>query len=79
MWYFIASNFSEIIIRDENFKPCIPGQRGFVQLMSLLPSSYPGHSIPEDIGEIVNDPKCKVVLVQGFYSWKIEKCWTKRL
>ena len=24
--YFIASNFSEIIIRDENFKPCIPGQ-----------------------------------------------------
>jgi len=31
-----------------------------VQLLSLLPTSYPGHSIlTEDIGEIVKDSKCK--------------------
>ena len=57
--YFIASNFSEIIIRDENFNICKEGQKGFVQLLSLLPTSYPGHSIlTEDIGEIVEDQNC---------------------
>ena len=58
--YFIASNFSDIIIRDENLKISKKGQKGLVQLLSLLPTSYPGHSIlTEDIGEIVHDNKCK--------------------
>ena len=58
--YFIASNFSEIIIRDENLKISKKGEKGLVQLLSLLPTSYPGHSIlTEDIGEIVHDSKCK--------------------
>ena len=57
--YFVASNFSEIIIRDENFKVCRDGNKGFVQLISLLPTSYPGHSIlTEDIGEIVKNHNC---------------------
>ena len=57
--YFIPSNFSEIIIRDENLNICKKGQKGFVQLLSLLPTSYPGHSIlTEDIGEIINDNNC---------------------
>ena len=57
--YFIASNFSEIIIRDDNFKECKDGKSGFVQLMSLLPTSYPGHNIlTEDIGEIVKNHSC---------------------
>jgi phenylacetate-coenzyme A ligase PaaK-like adenylate-forming protein len=57
--YFIASNFSEIIIRDENFKECKDGKSGFVQLLSLLPTSYPGHNIlTEDIGEIVKNHSC---------------------
>ena len=58
--YFITSNFSEIIIRDENLNECKKGEKGFIQLLSLLPTSYPGHSIlTEDIGEIVNDNNCK--------------------
>ena len=58
--YFIASNYSDIIIRDENLNVCKNGKKGLVQLLSLLPSSYPGHSIlTEDIGEIVKDDKCK--------------------
>ena len=57
--YFIASNFSEIIIRDENFNECKDGKSGFVQLISLLPTSYPGHNIlTEDIGEIVKNHNC---------------------
>ena len=58
--YFIASNYSDVIIRDENLNICKKGEKGLVQLLSLLPTSYPGHSIlTEDIGEIVNDDNCK--------------------
>jgi len=57
--YFIPSNFSEVIIRDENLNQCKKGQKGFIQLLSLLPTSYPGHSIlTEDIGEIIDDKNC---------------------
>ena len=58
--YLVASNYSDIIIRDENLNICKEGETGLVQLLSLLPTSYPGHSIlTEDIGEIVSDHKCK--------------------
>lgn len=58
--YFIASNYSDVIIRNENLDVCKNGERGLVQLISLLPTSYPGHSIlTEDIGKIVSDHKCK--------------------
>ena len=57
--YYIASNYSDIIIRDENLNICKKGKSGLVQLISLLPTSYPGHSIlTEDIGEIIYDHKC---------------------
>ena len=58
--FFIPSNFSDIIIRDENLNIQKNGKKGLVQLLSLLPTSYPGHSIlTEDIGEIVNDHECQ--------------------
>ena len=42
-----------------NFKECKDGNSGFVQLISLLPTSYPGHNIlTEDIGEIVKNHSC---------------------
>ena len=53
---FMCSNYSDILIRDKNLKIKKNG-KGFVQLISLLPRSYPGHNIlTEDIGEI---SKCK--------------------
>ena len=56
---FISSIFSEVLIRDKNFNIQKPGNRGLVQLFSILPTSYPGHSIiTEDIGEIL--PKNKI-------------------
>lgn len=58
---FITSIFSDVIIRDKHMKVLPPGQKGFIQLISILPKSYPGHIIlTEDIGEIIeNDCNCK--------------------
>ena len=60
--YFHASTFSEVIIRDPiNFRPLSSHQRGLIQLLSVLPRSYPGHSLlSEDVGEYegVDDCRC---------------------
>ncbi len=57
--YFITSIFSDILIRDKNFKIQKNGSKGFIQLLSTLPTSYPGHSIlTEDIGEVIENHKC---------------------
>jgi hypothetical protein len=55
-----ASIFSDIIVRDPvTFSPLGPGETGLVQLLSLLPLSYPGHSIlSEDLGEILGLDDC---------------------
>jgi hypothetical protein len=49
-----ASAFSNIIIRDPRTLAPLPhGQQGLVQVLSVLPGSYPGHSIlTEDMGVI---------------------------
>ena len=55
-----SPNFSDVIVRDKYFNKVKDGQKGLVQLLSLLPTSYPGHSIlTEDIGEIVPRHKIK--------------------
>ena len=57
---FITSIFSDILIRDKHFNILKNGKKGIIQLFSLLPTSYPGHSIlTEDIGEIINEDGCK--------------------
>ena len=57
---FRTSRYSEIIIRDKNFNSLGVGKRGMIQLLSNLPTSYPGHSIlTEDSGEIIKDGNCK--------------------
>lgn len=55
-----ASNFSDIIIRHpKNFSVCREGESGLVQLLSLLPKSYPGHSIlSEDEGVVLGEDSC---------------------
>ena len=56
---FITSIFSEVIIRDNNFKVAKDGESGIIQLLSVLPTSYPGHNIlTEDEGKIVNSSEC---------------------
>jgi phenylacetate-coenzyme A ligase PaaK-like adenylate-forming protein len=71
--YFHAPSFSDIIIRaPKDFSPMDTGGEGLIQLLSLLPGSYPGHSVlSEDLGELkgVDDCPCgrkgKYFLVHG--------------
>jgi hypothetical protein len=48
-------SFADVIIRDPlTFEPVPHGETGLIQTLSLLPTSYPGHSVlTEDLGRIV--------------------------
>lgn len=52
--------YSEIIIRDPvSLEPLLNGEAGLVQVLSLLPRSYPGHSLlTEDLGTIIGEDDC---------------------
>lgn len=60
--YLHTSNFSDIVIRDPyDFSEKPYGEEGIVQTVSVLPKSYPGHSLlTEDLGTVygVDDCKC---------------------
>jgi phenylacetate-coenzyme A ligase PaaK-like adenylate-forming protein len=58
--YLHASIFSDIIIRDpHDFSVCPPGKAGIIQVLSLLPESYPGHSLlTEDEGVLLGEDDC---------------------
>ena len=55
-----ASIYSDVIVRDPvTFSSLGSGRVGLLQLVSLLPTSYPGHSIlTEDMGEILGVDDC---------------------
>lgn len=55
-----ASSWSDVIIRDPlDFSALPPGKPGLIQLLSVIPHSYPGHSLlSEDQGEIVGVDDC---------------------
>jgi phenylacetate-coenzyme A ligase PaaK-like adenylate-forming protein len=58
---FKCSIYSDIFIRDKHLNIIEEkGKKGFLQVMSLIPSSYPGNNLlTEDIAEIVDSKKCK--------------------
>lgn len=55
-----ASIFSDVIIRDpQDFSDMGLNRRGIIELLSLLPTSYPGHALlTEDEGEILGEDDC---------------------
>ncbi|MDK2808916.1 MAG: hypothetical protein PWP24_1653 [Clostridiales bacterium] len=55
-----ASTFSDVIVRRmKDFSVCEVGESGVIQVLSLLPESYPGHSIlTEDEGKILGEDDC---------------------
>jgi phenylacetate-coenzyme A ligase PaaK-like adenylate-forming protein len=61
MGYLHTSELSDIIIRNPyDFSTCLIGEEGIIQLLSLLPISYPGQSIlTEDLGVIFGEDTCK--------------------
>ena len=55
-----ASTYSDVLIRDmKDFSLCKNGEEGVIQVLSMLPESYPGHSIlTEDMGRILGVDDC---------------------
>lgn len=55
-----ASVFSDVIARRHtDFTPCNIGETGIIQVVSVLPESYPGHSLlTEDEGAILGEDDC---------------------
>lgn len=57
---FHTSAYGDILIRDfKTLREVDDGETGFIQLVSMLPVSYPGHSIlSEDIGTVLGRDDC---------------------
>lgn len=55
-----ASNFSDVIIRNPlDFSVSGIGEKGIIQVVSVLPKSYPGHSLlTEDEGVLLGEDNC---------------------
>lgn len=55
-----ASLFSEVMVRRPgDFSLCQPGEEGILQVLSVLPRSYPGHSLlTEDGGVLLGEDDC---------------------
>jgi hypothetical protein len=55
-----CSNYSDVFIRRyDDFLCAEKCERGFIELLSLLPESYPGHILlTEDEGEILGEDDC---------------------
>lgn len=51
---------ADVLVRDERtWEPVAPGGSGVVQCLSVLPESYPGHSLlTEDLGTLVGADGC---------------------
>jgi hypothetical protein len=60
--YLYPPNFADVIVRHPvTFEELPPGQVGVLQVLSVLPTSYPGHSLlTEDLGVIhaVDNSSC---------------------
>ena len=55
-----ASAFSDVMIRNPlDFSRCRHGEKGIIQVVSVLPESYPGHSLlTEDEGVVLGEDNC---------------------
>ncbi|WP_322923975.1 acyl-protein synthetase [Paenibacillus campi] len=66
-------DFADVLIRDPDTLDILPyGHKGLIQVLSILPRSYPGHSLlTEDVGMILGEDDCscgrkgKYFMVEG--------------
>ena len=58
--YLHCPDYADVIIRDtQSFGICKNGEEGVAQVLSILPVSYPGHSLlTEDLGTIHGEDDC---------------------
>ena len=52
--FLYPPNFADVIIRDPmTWEPAAPGETGLIEVLSVLPHSYPGHVLlTEDLGRV---------------------------
>lgn len=55
-----CSDYSGVIMRRaEDFSVCRPGEKGIIEVLSVLPKSYPGHALlTEDEGVLLGEDDC---------------------
>lgn len=70
---FKCSIYSDVIIRDKNLNPIKKdGEVGLLQVMSTVPTSYPGNVIlTEDLAEYTNRNECKKCKIYKGKRFKI--------
>jgi phenylacetate-coenzyme A ligase PaaK-like adenylate-forming protein len=58
--YLHASEYSDVIVRQpEDFAPMAVGKVGIIEVVSVLPGSYPGHALlTEDEGVVIGEDDC---------------------
>lgn len=58
--HYHASIYSDVIVRNiEDFSPCKIGEKGIIEVVSVLPHAYPGHALlTEDEGVILGEDDC---------------------
>ncbi|WLR50567.1 acyl-protein synthetase [Bacillus tianshenii] len=58
--YFHPPHFADVLVRDMNSLEVLSyKEKGLLQVLSILPKSYPGHSLlTEDLGEIIGEDDC---------------------
>ena len=68
--YLHAPNFADVIIRHpQTLEPVHNGNQGIVQVVSVLPISYPGHNLlTEDLGTIWGEDDCKCGRLGKYFS-----------
>lgn len=67
-----APEAAKVIIRDpKDFQPMPLGATGIIQSISLLPKSYPGHSLlTEDVGTVWGNDNCVCGRMGSYFSVK---------
>lgn len=67
-----ASTYSDIVIRDHrDFSVCGVGETGIIQVVSMIPESYPGHSLlTEDEGVLLGEDDCPCGRKGKYFSIK---------
>lgn len=65
-----VSNYSDVLIRRaHDFSVCDIGEKGIIQVLSVLPHSYPGHSLlTEDEGVLLGEDSCKCGRMGKFFK-----------
>ena len=67
--YFHTTIFSDIFIRGINLEVLNHNNKGIIQLISLIPTSYPGHNIlTEDLGIIYGEDNCSCGLKGKYFK-----------